>query len=64
MKPVQQTKETVKRRPAETSTGVVGAVIVIVLWSFGIERVPVEVATALTVLVGFLPAAVTWLRER
>ena len=64
MKPVAKTRETVKRRPAETSTGIAGAVIVIVLWAFGIERVPVEVATALAVVVGALPAVVTWFRER
>jgi hypothetical protein len=61
MKPITKTRQTVKRRPAET-TGI-GAAIVALLALFGLN-LSEDQAAALLVLVGLLPAVVTWFKER
>jgi hypothetical protein len=63
MKPVTKTRETVKRRPAETSGLVGAAVVTVALWAFSLEPPP-AVVSSMVVLVGALPAVVTWFKER
>lgn len=46
-------------RPAETGAGVAGAVAFLVLYGLGVEEPAVLLST--TVVVGFVPAAITWL---
>jgi hypothetical protein len=61
MKVVSKTTQTVKRRPAET-TGI-GAAVVALLALFGLD-LSEDQAAALLVLVGLLPAVVTWFKDR
>lgn len=49
-----------KRRPAETG-GVAGAVTLLLVRAFGVSDP--AVITAIGTLVGFVPAAITWLVE-
>lgn len=46
-----------KNRPAETATGIAGSILMILIW-VGIDPV---LAGALAGVLGYLPAAVTWL---
>lgn len=48
------------RRPAETG-GVAGSVALLLAWALGVDD-PAVIA-AIGVLVGFLPAGITWLVE-
>ncbi len=52
---------TAKSRPAETA-GLAGAVAVLVAWAAGVDQ-PAVIA-AIGVVVGALPAAVTWVVQR
>ena len=63
MKPVTKTRETVKRRPAETSGVLAAAVVTVALYAFSLEPPP-NVVAALVVLVGAIPAAVSWFKDR
>lgn len=51
-------RKTLARRPAESLTGA-GALTVLIVYGFGIDDPQVPVA--LTVVLGLLPAAVTWI---
>lgn len=62
-KATKKAKKTVKRRPAETSSLVAAAVVTIGLWAFSLEPPP-AVVSAMVLLVGAVPAAVTYFRER
>lgn len=61
MKPIAKTRETLERRPAETSG--IGAAIIALFALFGLDLTQ-DQAAAVIVLVGFLPAVVTWFKER
>lgn len=48
-----------KKRPAETATGVAGSIAALLVLAFDIDN-PAVVAP-LVVVIGFVPAAITWL---
>jgi hypothetical protein len=50
---------TPRERPAEYTTGVAAALSALIVWSFGIDDA--NVAASLVVVIGAIPAAVTWL---
>jgi type III secretory pathway component EscS len=52
-------KAVAQKRPAEVTTGVVGAVVALIAAIFDITDA--AVLTSLIVIVGFIPAAITWL---
>ena len=52
-------KKAVTKRPAEIGTGVVGAVVGLLAAIFDITDP--TILTSLIVVVGFVPAAITWL---
>jgi hypothetical protein len=47
------------RRPAETATGVAGAIAALIIAIFGISD-PAIIAP-LAVIIGFIPTAITWI---
>lgn len=53
-----QTRNIVTSRPAETGTGVFGAIALLVCLSLGIDEP--AVLTAITIVLSALPAAITW----
>jgi hypothetical protein len=63
MKPVAKTRATVKRRPAETG-GILAAAVVVILAAIGVDDPSPGLVAAIVVLVGAVPAVVTWIRER
>jgi Mn2+/Fe2+ NRAMP family transporter len=63
MKPVAKTRATVRRRPAETG-GILAAAIVVILAAVGVDDPSPALVAAIVVLVGAVPAVVTWIRER
>jgi hypothetical protein len=58
--PVNGTKRVVSKHPAE-ATGVAGALALLVAKALGVDDP--DTIVALAIVVGFLPAAVTWLVE-
>lgn len=52
----------IQRRPAEVGGGVAGAVAFLIVYALGVEDLAVY--GALTVVVGFVPAGITWLVDR
>ncbi len=58
MKPVSKTRETVKRRPAESASAGAAALVSIGMWAFGLEPPPAVVA-AMVLVVGAIPAGVS-----
>ena len=63
MKPIAKSKQTLKRRPAETSGFLAAAVVTVGLYAFSLEPPP-NVTAALVVLVGAIPAAVSYFKDR
>lgn len=63
MKATQAVRRKAKQRPAETTTGVAAAVVTVILWVFQIDP-PANVVGALILLVGAIPAVVSWLVSR
>ncbi len=63
MKPVAKTRATVKRRPAETG-GIVAALAVVILAAVGVNDPSPGLVAAIVVLVGAIPAVITWLMAR
>ena len=63
MKAAQAVKRKAKQRPAETSSGVAAALIVVVLSVFGLEP-SAQVVAALVAIVGAVPALVSWFVDR
>lgn len=64
MKGAHRAKSVVKKHPAETASTGAAAIVTVLLWLFGFDEVPVPVAGALVLIVGNLPAAITWSVQR
>ena len=59
--PAEPGNNPVTRRPAESGTAVAGAVVAVIVWIFGIKNP--NVVAPLTIIVGFVPTAISWLVE-
>lgn len=51
-----------RRRPAETSAGIVGAITTVVAFVFRIKDA--EVLRVLPIIIGAIPGAITWVVSR
>jgi hypothetical protein len=66
-KPVEATtkavKKVAKKRPAETTAGTVSVVVGALVTLFGVDLTAAQIG-AVVVLLGLVPAVVTWFKER
>jgi hypothetical protein len=62
-KAVQATQRLRRRRPAESTSGTLGVVVGAVVALLGLNLTSAQVG-AIVVLLGLVPAAVTWYRTR
>jgi uncharacterized membrane protein YgaE (UPF0421/DUF939 family) len=60
---VKATQRTARRRPAESTSGTLGVVVGAVVALLGLSLTAAQVG-AIVVLLGFVPALVTWWRTR
>jgi hypothetical protein len=63
VKPVAKAKKTVAKRPAETTAGTLSVVVGAAVALLGLDLSTAQVG-AVVVLLGFVPAVVTWWATR